>query len=495
MQRKREGATPPRVAPWLFLGMLAFYGLCYQGIGASDAVFHYEQARALVQGGLVLPVDRVDPERPGNRAFAQQGASSEAMYLTLAPGVAVMAAPLCALGMALEDEAPPALMGPDAKTLAKADFTAFERAPSVRFSGLINPLLMALLDLVIFCFALELGASRRRALAVALTVGVGTYLQVYATNLWTQPAAALGLTGALWLAMRYRRNGSLWTALGASVFLAMAVSVRFDTLVWAPWVGGFFLWATLAGPRRRWLKPLVAFGAPVAMMGLALAWWNHYRFGSLWATGSYHQAHSLWADDFLMGWVHNLFSLNQGLLVFAPPLLLAPVGFIALWRRHRPLTIVLLGMTVLQYLFYSSFIFWAEASVWGPRFLLIAVPLLLLPLAALPVSEERPWWARAWWGLAILGGVTNLVGALLPMQPETIEKVHFYFLESEWDTFWASEVAWQARAILEQGPRLWWWEGSVSLAMGLVTIAVGLFSAQCVGRALKVECQHELDFW
>jgi hypothetical protein len=72
-------------------------------------------------------------------------------------------------------------------------------------------------------------------------------------------------------------------------------------------------------------------------------------------------------------------SPGKGLFTYNPFLLLAIPGAVALWRRDRAATALLVGLMVTRVLLYARWSDWPGGIAWGPRFLMPAVgPFALL---------------------------------------------------------------------------------------------------------------------
>ncbi len=99
---------------------------------------------------------------------------------------------------------------------------------------LLNPLAGALSVVILMCAALELGASRRRALAVALIYGFCTPAWAYAKNFYSEPLTGLGFALSCWgmaiLFIRLRTAGAILAGIG----LGLAVLTRTSVAVAVP---------------------------------------------------------------------------------------------------------------------------------------------------------------------------------------------------------------------------------------------------------------------
>ena len=88
-----------------------------------------------------------------------------------------------------------------------------------------------------------------------------------------------------------------------------------------------------------------------------------------------------WNGGVFAGLWGQLFSPGKSVFLYSPPIVLALMGARRFWR-HRPeaaLAVALLvGPVVLLYSFY---LFWSGDWAWGPRYLVFALPALLLPVA------------------------------------------------------------------------------------------------------------------
>ncbi|NJM09258.1 hypothetical protein HC891_28190 [Candidatus Gracilibacteria bacterium] len=171
--------------------------------------------------------------------------------------------------------------------------------------------------------------------------------------------------------------------------------------------------------------------------GFALvAWYNEARFGTALASG-YASESGLFTTPLAVGLYGLLFSPGKSIVLYAPAILVALPGSVGLWRAGKRGVVLLCWALFLSHLLlYAQWGEWQGGGVWGPRFLLPVVPLLVVLGAGLGIRQGlaqepgtknqpsarttqpqvrtmlRPQWAFIG-TLAALGFVGNLSAVLL----------------------------------------------------------------------------------
>jgi hypothetical protein len=245
----------------------------------------------------------------------------------------------------------------------------------------------------------------------------------------------------------------------------LAVAAKAGGVMLAPGVGFVLVvscWRVSArlSVRAMWLIGAVVLAGAVLS---AAAHWRNLELGR--GVGG---AFSLDPLSWSMNLLGLLLSLNKGLVVYAPLVLLALVGFRHAWRRQPQLTVFaavsLAGLAGGLALFY----FWAEET-WGPRYLHSAVAGLMLVAA---VGTARRWRRHrfAFVSLAVVGAIVSLLGCLFhygvlfhtarPLTPLTTERLqgdatlnpvifHLRLVVAVWQRSWHPESSvpypWSAR--------------------------------------------------
>jgi hypothetical protein len=168
----------------------------------------------------------------------------------------------------------------------------------------------------------------------------------------------------------------------------------------------------LAVVHRRSLRPLgralVHAGVGFLPGVIMLLGYNYLRFGSVTSTG-YRKVGEVMVENVLLSTWGFLFSPGKSIFLYVPPLLLAVLGLRRFWQQHRPTVWLLLGTIVPLVLFYGGFPSWPGDWAWGPRYLVFAVPALLLPAVSFLAVARRPGRGLAV-ALLVLGMGVQLLG-------------------------------------------------------------------------------------
>jgi hypothetical protein len=181
---------------------------------------------------------------------------------------------------------------------------------------------------------------------------------------------------------------------GAALLLTLVGLTKVTGMIFTP----AFVLAVLAdrtvAPKYR-LQTAVALAAGIALAVALHLTWNAYRFGLPFDFGYDasetvpHMPPVLFRlADVPRGLVMSLITPGKGLLVWAPPLLLALASARAFWRREPAvaLGVALAGATGL--IFFAAYLFPEAGYSHGPRTLVPIVPLLLLPAIAIPIEQR-----------------------------------------------------------------------------------------------------------
>jgi hypothetical protein len=347
--------------------------------------------------------------------------------------------------------------------------------PSAFFAGLINPLASALLVSVFFWAVSGIADSVRWAAVLSLMLGLSTIIWPYSSTYWTQPVATAAIFGSFAvLAKSVAANRLSHAALSGSL-AGFAFLTRYELLFVLPWLVLFVLLGGLPSARRRGTFLLAIIGSFSVSMALLMGW-NHYRFGSVLDTGAWHQKMlgASFGADLSLSLPANLFSLSSSVFVYSPPLFLAFFGTREFFSRHRAVAVTTFGISVTGLILYSKFSFWDASGSWGPRFLVVLTPFMLLAVA---VFRQDTIWRRALaLFVSVIGFAVQLIPALVPYQHAAVAR-HFADLPSLQRYYTTTEITPHLQALAAGEIELWWLRspflGAIGVCLILLQVSLG----------------------
>jgi hypothetical protein len=265
-------------------------------------------------------------------------------------------------------------------------------------------------------------ASRRFAsptisVAVAATYLLATPALNYGRTFFSEPAGGLLLLSALLLIIPRSPEEPLrpGRALLAGLCLGAMILLKPAFAVYIPAPAVAVVWLALRG---RWTtddgRPTIDDGRPLRFTFYVLRFipvalfalgplagllvqggYNYLRYAPLpnaiLRTG--YEKEPGFSTPLLDGLGSILFSPGKSIFLYAPVLLLAPLGLWLMYRRRDAsgrLTVVLvLAETAAGLIFNSLWWAWTGNFAWGPRLIMPILPLLVWPLAALGVRSTE----------------------------------------------------------------------------------------------------------
>lgn len=315
----------------------------------------------------------------------------------------------------------------------------FDVSP-VRSILLLSPIVTALTAALLFCLIRTWDYSRKTSVFGALVYGLATLAWPYAETIHTQPLAALGLLLAIYGTAQTHQTNKWVTAFMGGIGLGLAGASTVATWITAPAYLLYLVpWETIRQPGWRAhvnhrILLLVTFGIGASLILLSLGLYNLLRFGSPLQT-AYHQSQAVsWLNPlYLPGGVFiQLFSTPRGLVWYTPLAILVPYG-IAIGYRERRMRQMLLPLAQISMLFplYSIYAMGVGGLAWGPRFLIVIIPALILLTIPLLDRLMHPCHARTKFVISCIlaiSFVTQLLASLFDNLAEE-GKIFQYLIE------------------------------------------------------------------
>ncbi len=293
-------------------------------------------------------------------------------------------------------------------------------------AALFNPLVNMLTALALYATVRRLGFGAWTAFWTGLLFGTATLALAYARTLYGEPLAGLLLALAVWALVALGQGAGWWLAalLGAALGLLVGVNTIYVVMAGVLALAGLALVL-----RARYWRAAAALLAPLALAGALLLVYNALRFGSPFTTGYRFADGEGFTFPFLTGMYGQFLSPYRGIVWYSPLLMLALPGALLLARRgRRRLALGLAGLVLLQGALFAAWWSWDGGIVWGPRFLVPALPaamLLIAPVLALAGRRRSVFAGVA--ALALLSAGAALLGGLYSEIPHVT-----YLIRTVW---------------------------------------------------------------
>lgn len=249
-----------------------------------------------------------------------------------------------------------------------------------------NPFFSALNALLIFGVARRMGFARGVSFILSVVYGFATMAPVYARTGFSEPAAMFFMLLSLYGLLAYKEKTTYGSLLLASLALAGMLLCRIQAIIVVPAFAVYFFWILYdekGNPSGKILKAVIFVGIVSMALGSVILM-NNALFGGAFSFGGSDSGEVgkriMTADHFLKGLYYYVLSPGKGFLFFNVPLILILFSLDKSFAGRKKETVFFLLVFVLLLIFYSKSFRRGSLFNWGPRYLIFAVPLLVLLL-------------------------------------------------------------------------------------------------------------------
>lgn len=378
----------------IFVFFLALYFLTNQGtIQSSDGMIMFSLTKNIIENH-VLYINNDNNENDGRRQNIQ--------YSKFGLGMSILAIPFYLTGKGLSF-----MLSVD------SDF-------ATKFCvSMLNAVITAITCMMVFKFAANRFLfSIKTSTVLAMAYGLSTIACVYSEDFMSEPATTLFIFCAVYFLADFSNPKKKFMVSG--FFIGLAVLCRMTAIVAVP-AFLVYLYAVRGKiPRAGTAEPVVTYLAkfifPQIIFALIIFFYNYVRFSNILETGYEID----FSTSFLTGLYGLLLSPGKSIFLYDPVLIAGLVGFFFMLQSHREMG-VLFGLLVLsQLVLYSPWHSWMGGMGWGPRFLLIVIPYMLLPVGFLLEGK----------GGSFLKGFiifTIIVGVAIQIPAVTVNFSRYYY--------------------------------------------------------------------
>jgi len=256
-----------------------------------------------------------------------------------------------------------------------------------------NVFITTLAVIVFYLLLLRLGLERFPSFFTAIVFAFGTMMWPYAGTFFCEPLAILLILISLFfliqkseieISVTQRNRELIWSGLA----LGLAICTHITALLFVPFFMGYAFLNSWQNKNSSW-RVLLSFCIGLIIPIFFLAYHNYARFGNPLETGRWadpSRGQELNYGSFVMPWnalIGILINPGKSFLFFCPAILLGLAGLRQFIKAHRLLALSLLAAIFFRVLFIACRRDWTGGFCIGPRYLLMAIPILLIPLGYL----------------------------------------------------------------------------------------------------------------
>lgn len=235
----------------------------------------------------------------------------------------------------------------------------------------------ALVCVLFFGICRRLGIAPLPSALGTVALGFGTAVWVYARSPFSEIAQMACFTGFFGQLLRFAATPDRRAATGLGVWAGLLINTKLALALALPGAVLFL------GMHRLPWRPLAA-AIPGLLGGLAITLvYNHLRWGSPFATGYRLADANPFREHLAVGLWGMWLSPGKSVFLYCPPLLLSIAALPRVWRERRAPLVALALTAGPVVLLHAALPWWSGDWAWGPRYLVFAVPVLLLPACLL----------------------------------------------------------------------------------------------------------------
>ncbi len=266
--------------------------------------------------------------------------------------------------------------------------------------SVINLLAGAATAVTVFLFSISLGYSKRSSVLVSIFYGLGTMAWPLAKQPFDNTIETFFVLNSAYFMHLYTGNRKIRCLILSSFSLGFAFITRHTSLLALPLLvliaAPYLKKKDFRGTLKSLIREISLFSIPFLPFVVLSLWYNFYRFGSIFETGYTLMATRLGLDFFtgtslLTGLCGFIFSPGKGFFYYSPVAVLFFFSINLFTRKHRYVSFGFILVISLYLIFLSRNIYWHGDWAWGPRYVLVITPFLIIPIAGLldsPLLEK-----------------------------------------------------------------------------------------------------------
>jgi len=274
----------------------------------------------------------------------------------------------------LEDRRPPKLDG------------QFERF----IVSFFNVMVSALSALFFYFVLLRVTESRIVSFYTTFLYSLGSLIFAYTGTFFSEPLCTLFIIISFLFIIKNERvqqksKHENQNYFYSGLFLGLAIITHISAVLSVPFYFMFILGQK--NKNKLILKEFAissfCFTLGLAIFCVALLYYNHARFGNAFETGRSADPliHYAIYSNPIPAMYGLMFSSGKGLLIYSPIVLLGFLFWKQFHKKFAHLSIAIIGMILIRFVFIASRSDWHGGFCLGPRYFIIIIPYLFIPIA------------------------------------------------------------------------------------------------------------------
>jgi Dolichyl-phosphate-mannose-protein mannosyltransferase len=255
----------------------------------------------------------------------------------------------------------------------------------------VNPIIISLTSVVIFCFSLEIYRSKKIAFVLSLIFGVCSFILPYNNMFEPNPLQGLCIvTAAYFIYVSAKRisDQSIYFAGLAGLFLGFSVFAHPDSIIVIP---GFIAYSIFFMKFNK--RCIGSFLITLVLILIFAGLVNYWRFGSFTEFG-YSSVGSLKHHNGWAGLIGLLLSPGAGLIFYFPITVLLPLAFRYMYSQNIGLFVLFGYIIFVNWLVVGTTSLgeptgWSGGGSWGPRSLISVLPFIAIVCGSLFLNSRK----------------------------------------------------------------------------------------------------------
>ena len=349
----------------------------------------------------------------------------------------------------------------------------FARGGSESLVCIMQLLAGAVTVTVVFLFCVSLGYSDRSSLVSAIFYGFGSMAWPLAKQPFEHVVETLFVLLSVYFLYLFTMKNKISRLILSVVFMGIALTIRLTTILILPalfFIGGAFCLnnTSLKDSMKILFKYVIAYITVLLPFLIIIIWYNYYRFGSIYETGYQLIAAKTGLDYFygtplLTSLRGFLLSPGKGIFYYSPVALLFFIPIVPFYRKHSALAVSFIMIISSNFLFFSKYHYWHGDWAWGPRYLLVILPFMIIPVVELLETDKIL--MKSYLRSAVIYGILGL-GIIIQVAAVSVHCYkYFYDLQLEKNVKFILDTGLGVPDVFEPPPEVHFdWEMSPILA-------------------------------